>query len=45
MAMLTNRDSKIVLFYKEKYYHVRLALEETEVVSDRIVALEDTQDI
>ena len=45
LAMLANRDSKIVLFRKEKYYHVRLALEGAEAVSDRIVSTEDAQTI
>ena len=45
LAMLADRDSKIVLFRKEKYHHVRLALEGTEAVSDRIVSPEDAQAI
>ena len=45
LAMLANRDSKIVLFRKEKYHHVRLALEGAEAVSDRIVSPEDAQAI
>ncbi len=36
---------KIVLFRKEKYHHVRLALEGAEAVSDRIVSPEDAQAI
>ena len=43
LAMLANRDSKIVLFRKEKYHHVRLALEGAEAVSDRIASLKDAQ--
>ena len=43
LAMLADRDSKIVLFRKEKYHHVRLALEGAEAVSDRIVSPEDAQ--
>ena len=43
LAMLADRDSKIVLFHKEKYHHVRLALEETEAVSEKIPAMEDAQ--
>lgn len=43
LAMLADRDSKIVLFRKEKYHHVRLALEGAETVSDRIVSPEDAQ--
>ena len=45
LAMPADRDSKIVLFHKEKYHHVRLALEGAEAVSDRIVSLEDAQAI
>ena len=45
LAMLADRDSKIVLFRKEKYHHVRLALEETEAVSEKIPAMEDAQAI
>ena len=45
LAMLADRDRKIVLFRKEKYHHVRLALEGAEAVSDRIVSLEDAQAI
>ena len=43
LAMLADRDSKIVLFRKEKYHHVRLALEGAEAVSDRIVSPENAQ--
>ncbi len=45
LAMLADRDSKIVLFRKEKYHHVRLTLEGAEAVSDRIVSPEDAQAI
>ena len=45
LAMLADRDSKIVLFRKEKYHHVRLALEGAEAISDRIVSPEDAQTI
>ena len=45
LAMLADRDSKIVLFRKEKYHHVRLALERTEAVSEKIPAMEDAQAI
>ena len=45
LAMLADRDGKIVLFRKEKYHHVRLALEGAEAVSDRIVSPEDAQTI
>lgn len=45
LAMLADRDSKIVLFRKEKYHHVRLALERAEAVSEKIPAMEDAQTI
>ena len=45
LAMLADRDSKIVLFRKEKYHHVHLALEGAEAVSDRIISPEDAQAI
>ena len=45
LAMLADRDGKIVLFRKEKYHHVRLALEGAEAVSDRIVSPEDAQTV
>lgn len=45
LAMLADRDSKIVLFRKEKYHHVHLALEGAEAISDRIVSPEDAQTI
>ena len=45
LAMLADRDGRIVLFRKEKYHHVRLALEGAEAVSDRIVSPEDAQTI
>ena len=45
LAMLADRDSKIVLFRKEKYHHVRLSLEGAEAVSEKIPAMEDAQAI
>ena len=45
LAMLADRDSKIVLFRKEKYHHVRLALEGAEAVSEKIPVMEDAQAI
>ena len=45
LAMLVDRDSRITLFRKEKYHHVRLVLNGTEAVSDRIVSPEDAQTI
>ena len=35
LAMLADRDSKIVLFRKEKYHHVRLQVEGAEAVSEK----------
>ena len=45
LAMLADRDSKIVLFRKEKYHHVRLKLEGAEAVSEKIPVMEDAQTI
>ena len=45
LAMLADRDSKIVLFRKEKYHHVRLTLEGAEAVSEKIPVMEDAQTI
>ena len=45
LAILADRDSKIVLFRKEKYHHVRVALEGAEAVSEKIPAMEDAQTI
>ena len=45
LAMLADRDGKIVLFRREKYHHVRLALEGAEAVSEKISAMEDAQTI
>ena len=45
LAMLADRDSKIVLFRKEKYHHVRLALDGAEAVSEKIPAMEAAQAI
>lgn len=36
LAMLAERDAKITLFQKEKYHHVRLSLDGTEAVSEKI---------
>ena len=43
LAMLADRDSKIVLFRKEKYHHVRLTLDGAKVVSEKISDLEDAK--
>ena len=45
LAMLVDRDSRITLFRKEKYHHVRLALDGAEAVSEKIPAMEDAQAI
>lgn len=36
LAMLVDRDWKISSFKKEKYHHVRLALDGAEAVSEKI---------
>ena len=38
LAMLVDRDSKITLFRKEKYHHVRLTFGGAEAVSEKIAA-------
>lgn len=43
LAMLADRDWKISSFQKEKYHHVRLAVDGAEAVSERIVSPEDAQ--
>lgn len=43
LAMLVDRDSRITLFRKEKYHHVRLALDGAEAVSERITSLEEAE--
>lgn len=45
LAMLADRDSKIVLFRKEKYHHVRLVLEGAEAVSEKITAPEEAESL
>ena len=39
--MLVDRDSKITMFSKEKYHHVRLTLGGAEAVSEKIAAPEE----
>ena len=43
LAMLAERDAKINGFQKEKYHHVRLKVAGADVVSEKIVSLEDAQ--
>ena len=43
LAMLVNRDWKITSFKKEKYLHVRLALDGAEAVSERITSPEEAE--
>ena len=45
LAMLAERNSKITLFRKEKYHHVRLNLDSAEAISERISTLEEAQAI
>ena len=45
LAMLAERNSKITLFRKEKYHHVRLKLDSAEAVSERIASPEEAQAI
>ena len=41
LAMIADRDTKITLFQKEKYHHVRLQVNGAEAVSEKIVSAED----
>ena len=43
LAMLVDRDWKITSFKKEKYLHVRLALDGAEAVSERITSPEEAE--
>ena len=43
LAMLVDRDSKITMFRKEKYHHVRLTLGGAEAVSEKIAAPEEAE--
>ena len=43
LAMLVDRDSKITLFRKEKYHHVRLTFGGAEAVSEKITAPEEAE--
>lgn len=43
LAMLAERDAKITLFQKEKYHHVRLALNGTDAVSEKFTSEADAQ--
>ncbi len=43
LAMLVDRDWKITSFKKEKYHHVRLALDGAEAVSERISSPEEAK--
>lgn len=45
LAMLAQRNEKILLFRKEKYYHVRLQLGETEAVLERIDSREEAETV
>ena len=41
LAMIADRDTKITLFQKEKYHHVRLPVNGAEAVSEKIISAED----
>ncbi len=43
LAMLTERDAKITFFKKEKYYHVCLALDGCEVISEKFTTEAEAQ--
>ena len=43
LAMLCERETKIALFRKEKYHHVRLNVGGAEALSEKIISPEDAQ--
>ena len=43
LAMLCERETKIALFRKEKYYHVRLNVGGAEALSEKIISPEDAK--
>ena len=43
LAMLCERETKIAMFRKEKYHHVRLNVGGTEALSEKIISPEDAQ--
>ena len=45
LAMLAERDAKITLFEKERYHHVRLSLDGTEAVSEKIADRVDAENL
>lgn len=45
LAMLAERDTKISLFQKEKYHHVRLTVNGAEAVSERITEAEAAEGV
>ena len=45
LVMLVDRDRRITLFRKEKYHHVRLALDGAEAVSEKITAPEEAESL
>lgn len=45
LAMLAERDGKIMLFKKERYHHVRLQVDGAEAVSEKIVSAEDAHTV
>ena len=45
LAMLAERDGKIMLFKEERYHHVRLQVDGAEAVSEKIVSAEDAHTV
>lgn len=45
LAMLAERDGKIMLFKKEKYHHVRLKVDGIEAVSEKIADLSEAEQV
>jgi len=45
LAMLAEREAKMMMFRKEKYHHVRLKVNGAEAVSEKIVSPEDAENV
>ncbi len=45
LAMLAEREAKTMIFRKEKYHHVRLKVNGTEAVSEKIISPEDAEKV
>ena len=45
LAMLAEREAKMMMFRKEKYHHVRLKVNGAEAVSEKIISPEDAEKV